>query len=84
MISHRISHHLTNQQIRQKEKFSFCPFCVRILNSECASNFCSAANEQIREIVEDLIDDIKVGKGVGSKYDTEIHLSGTYKEFFSI
>ena len=27
---------------------------------------------------------VKVGKGVGSKYDTEIHLSGTYKEFFSI
>ncbi|MBU5473199.1 recombinase family protein [Roseburia sp. MSJ-14] len=51
---------------------------------ECASDFGSASNEQKREIIEDLIDYIKVGKGVGSKYDTEIHLSGTYKEFFSI
>ena len=44
------------------------------------------ANIDLRIMADYILEneDIKVGKRVGSKYDTEIHLSGAYKEFFSI
>ncbi|MBQ3285837.1 MAG: hypothetical protein IJH40_09390 [Ruminococcus sp.] len=49
-----------------------------------AACFNSVSREKKRKIIEDMIICIKVGSGVGSKYDTDIQMSEEFREFFNI